>query len=401
VDDLSFDALVADLESVVDAARLDRFTLLGLSRGCAVAIAYAVKHPQRASHLVLCGGYAQGWRTRGDPDEIARRDAVGTLMQQGWGTSNPAFRQLLTSLFIPDATPEQTEAIDELQRKALLPENATRLYQTFADIDISPSLHQVTVPTLVLHARGDQLVPYDCGRVISEGIPGARLVPLEGSNHILLAHQPAFARCLDEMRQFIATDDRSPGSTDASDTDGEQKHVTVLAVEIVSPLHAFASMDPGLVLRQIDPLLELAFGIIERNGGVVSAAGESNIIAVFGLSPASEHAASACRTALAVKSTIELKSEGTVRVRAGLDTGDVIVRRRRRGGSGQIEVTGGAVRTAARLAQSLRRGALALTDRTRVAVSALFEVAQLARSDLPKFDRGEPAYELKNARISE
>ena len=110
---------------------------------------------------------------------------------------------------------------------------------------------------------------------------------------------------------------------------------------------------------------------------------------------------SACRAALAVKSTLELKSEGTVRVRAGLDTGDVIVRRRRRGGSGQIEVTGGAVRTAARLAQSLRRGALALTDRTRVAVAALFEVAQLARSDVPKFDRDEQAYELKGARLAE
>src|SRR5262249_7462820 len=163
----------------------------------------------------------------------------------------PAFRQLFTSLFVPEATPEQMEWFNELQREVLLPENAGRLYETFANIDISALLHQVTIPTLVFHARGDQFVPYECGRAVSEGIAGARLISLEGSNHILLASEPAFGRFLDETRRFIATDHRRPRSAQASDADGEHKHVTVLAIDIVSPLHAFASMDPGVVMRQI------------------------------------------------------------------------------------------------------------------------------------------------------
>src|SRR5262249_7223138 len=151
-----------------------------------------------------------------------------------------------------------------------------------------------------------QFVPFDCGRALAEGIAGARLLPLDGSNHVLLAHQPAFTRFLDEMRRFIATDDRAGRSTDASDNEGEPRHVTVVSVDIVSPLPAFASMDPGVVMQHIDPLLELAVGIIEQNGGVVSALGDSNILAAFGISSASGHAASACRAALAVKSALEL-----------------------------------------------------------------------------------------------
>src|SRR5262249_45922280 len=104
VDDLSFEAMVSDLENIVDAAHLDRFTLFGISQGCALSIAYAVKHPERVSHLVLAGGYAQGWRVRGDPDEIARHAAMGTLMRHDWGKDNPGFRQLFTALFVPDAT---------------------------------------------------------------------------------------------------------------------------------------------------------------------------------------------------------------------------------------------------------------------------------------------------------
>jgi FixJ family two-component response regulator/pimeloyl-ACP methyl ester carboxylesterase len=206
VEDLSFEAMLADLESIVDAARLDRFALLGISQGCAISIAYAVKHPERVSHLVLYGGYVQGWRARGDPEEIARRSAMGTLMRQGWGQDIATFRQLFTSLFVPGATHEQMDWFNELQRKSVSPDNAARLYDAFANIDASVLMPRVTAPTLVLHARGDASVPYGCGRVIAEGIPGARFVTLESSNHILLAHEPAFARFLDEVRRFTATD---------------------------------------------------------------------------------------------------------------------------------------------------------------------------------------------------
>jgi class 3 adenylate cyclase len=188
-----------------------------------------------------------------------------------------------------------------------------------------------------------------------------------------------------------------------SDISVDRKHVTVLAVDIVNPLHAFASMDPELVLREIDPLLESTFEIIELNGGVISTSSESGIIAVFGTLPASEHhAVAACQAALVIKSRLELQAEGSIRVRAGLDTGEVIVRYRSRGGAmKQIEVTGGAVRTAARLARSLRRGAVAVTDRTRIAAVGAIDMARLSRSDLLRFDRDEQVYELKTARSAE
>jgi len=63
--DVCFEDYVSDLETVVDAAGLDRFALHGLSQGCAVSIAYAVRHPERVSHLILLGGYAVGWKKRG------------------------------------------------------------------------------------------------------------------------------------------------------------------------------------------------------------------------------------------------------------------------------------------------------------------------------------------------
>src|SRR5215813_2989669 len=399
---LSFETMLLDLESVVDDAQLERFTLLGISQGCAISLAYAVKHPQRVTHLILCGGYAQGWRARGDPDEIARRAAIGTLMQQNWGKDNPAFRQLFTAFFVPESTHEQMEWLNELQRKTVSPENAARLYEVTANIDISALLHKVTTPTLVFHARGDQMVPHGCGREISEGIPRARFITLESSNHLLLAHEPAFVRLLDEVRLFTKTERQPSAPAKTSDINVERRHVTVLSVEIVSPLHAFASMDPELVLRQIDPLLESTFEIIELNGGVISTSGESGITAIFGTLPASQHhALSACQAALVVKSTLELQAEGGIRVRAGLDTGEVMVRYRRRGATKQIEVTGGAVRGAARLAHSLRRGAVAVTDRTRVATDGSLNMVRLSRSDLIRFDRDEQAYELKSASSAE
>jgi DNA-binding SARP family transcriptional activator len=187
-----------------------------------------------------------------------------------------------------------------------------------------------------------------------------------------------------------------------SDTEAERRYVTVLSVDIVSPLDAFASVDPELIMRQIGPLIESTFGIVELHGGIVSASGDSHVTAVFGALPASgHHAVSACRAALIVKSTIEEQSEGSVRVRAGLDTGEVIIQRRRRGGTERVEVTGAAARTALRLTQSLRRGVLAATDRTRSAVAGLVDMIPLARSDVPRFDRDEQAYELQGVRATE
>jgi class 3 adenylate cyclase len=177
-------------------------------------------------------------------------------------------------------------------------------------------------------------------------------------------------------------------------TDGERQEVTILSIEIVSPLHGFASLAPDVVLRELDPLFESTHELVERHGGMVSASGSSGITALFCSTIGENHAVAACRAALAVKATIESQSSGSVRVRAGLDTGEVIVRYRHQGMTRRIEVTGTAVRTAGRLMHTLRRGVLALTDRTQVVAAGLMETRLLPRSEFPRFARDGQVYEL-------
>lgn len=207
VEAFTLEALVRDLETVVDAAGLDRFPLLGISQGCAVAITYAVRHPERVSRLVLHGGYARGWRKRADAAEIARREALQTLVLQGWGQDNPAFRQVFTSFYIPDGNADQMRWWNDLQRISTSPHNAVRLMAELGDIDVTALLPRVNVPTLVLHSRRDAAVPFASGRELAANIPGARFVPLDSQNHVILEQEPAWPRFLGEIRGFLRVDD--------------------------------------------------------------------------------------------------------------------------------------------------------------------------------------------------
>jgi class 3 adenylate cyclase/pimeloyl-ACP methyl ester carboxylesterase len=207
VPDVTFEHFVDDLEAVVDAANIERFALLGISQGCAVSIAYAVRHPERVSHLVLFGGYAVGWRKRTlSAAEKEAAEAMLTLMRVGWGQENPAFRQLFTSQFIPGATKEQADWFNELQRISISPAGAVRSLVASGETDVSALLSQVRAPTLVMHARHDARVPFESGRRMAAGIPGARFVPLESRNHLILESEPAFVRFLEELRAFIEPD---------------------------------------------------------------------------------------------------------------------------------------------------------------------------------------------------
>jgi pimeloyl-ACP methyl ester carboxylesterase len=203
VNDISFEAFVRDLESVVEATGLQRFDLLGMSQGCAVSIAYAVRHPERVSRLVLHGGFARGRRKRGSVTDTEQSDAVLTLIRHGWGQENPAFRQIFTSLFIPGGSAEQMQWFNDLQRITTSPENAVRIRQAVDEIDVSNLLAQVKVPTLVLNCRNDAVHPFDEGRRLAAGIPGARLVALEGSNHVILESDPAWPRFIEEISNFL------------------------------------------------------------------------------------------------------------------------------------------------------------------------------------------------------
>jgi class 3 adenylate cyclase/pimeloyl-ACP methyl ester carboxylesterase len=201
--DLSLEARVADLEAVVDAAGIERFPLLGISQGCAVSIAYAARHPQRVSHLVLYGGFAVGYLRRSS-NEAERFTALKTLMRQGWGGENAAFRQIFTSLFIPGGSKEQIDWFNELQRQSTSPETAARMFQASAETDVIDLLARVRVPTLVMHARGDAGIPFEFGQQMAAGIPGARFVALPGRNHLFLEGEPATDRFFEELKLFLA-----------------------------------------------------------------------------------------------------------------------------------------------------------------------------------------------------
>ncbi len=193
---------MSDLETVLDRLGLERFPLLGISQGCAISAAYAVRHPERVSHLILLGGFTRGAYHRGRAKK-EQAEAMLTLIRYGWGQDNPAFRQMFTSRFIPDGTPEQVEWFNEMQRKSTSAENAVRLRDAVCDFEVTSLLPEVKALTLVLHCRDDLIAPFSEGRRLAAMIPGARFVPLEGKNHLLLEHEPAWGHFLTEVRSFL------------------------------------------------------------------------------------------------------------------------------------------------------------------------------------------------------
>ncbi len=206
--DASLDVLVGDLEAVVDAAKLDRFALLGTSQGGAISIAYAVRHPERVSHLVLLGAFARGPLRRNPTAEgRAAIEAEIKMIELGWGQDNPAYLQLFTNLLFPNATPEQARSFNDLQRMSCSPQQAARIVSGFSDIDASAYLPKVACPTLVLHTRGDMCAPFEEGLSMTSSIPGARLIPLETRSHVPTPGEPSFDRVLEEIGAFVAPAD--------------------------------------------------------------------------------------------------------------------------------------------------------------------------------------------------
>jgi pimeloyl-ACP methyl ester carboxylesterase len=200
----SFDDWVDDLEAVVDAVGLDRFPLLGISQGGPVAIAYAVRHPERVTHLVLLGSYAQGRRKSArTPDELALTNARVEIIRLGWGRPDPAYRQIFVSRFLPEATQEQWRSFDELQRRSTSADNAWRFVDEFGNIDVTNLAPRLTVPTLIMCSRREPDNRFEQSRLLAALIPNSRLVPLDSSNHLLPEHDPAWKHFLAEIDRFL------------------------------------------------------------------------------------------------------------------------------------------------------------------------------------------------------
>jgi pimeloyl-ACP methyl ester carboxylesterase len=209
VESISFQNWVLDLETVVDSIGLKRFILLGISQGGATAIAYTVRHPEKVSHLILYGAHARGWAKIGLPqNRIEALQSLAKLTEIGWGRDNPAYRQIFTSMIMPEATTEHMRSFNDLQRIATSPELAAKFWIEFGNIDVLDLLPRVTVPTLVLHSRHDAMVTFNAGRQLAASIPGARFVPLESKNHILMGNEAAWLQFVAEIRRFVGVEDR-------------------------------------------------------------------------------------------------------------------------------------------------------------------------------------------------
>ena len=255
VPDFSLDAHLRDLEAVIEAEGLDRFALMGMSGYSPLALAYAARHPERVTRLVLYGGLA-GWprdQTQADLDDEA---AWMAMLRAGWNRSDARFRRVFTQGFIPDASEEQMAWFDNLQRMSTSTDNVLAARAARREMDLRDELARVTAPALVLHAEHDENVGFAFGRELAAELPDARLVPLESRNHILLADEPAWRVFVQEVRTFMEPDrsavDADTGLVDTPNLTTRELEILRLAAE-------------GLANGQIAEALTLSPRTIERH----------------------------------------------------------------------------------------------------------------------------------------
>lgn len=251
VSDFSLDARVTDLETLVDDIGLDRVSLLGMSGGAPVAMAYAARHPERVDRLVVYGGYAVGPGREPSDREIAFR----AMINAGWAQEEAVFRHVFTTLFIPEATEEQMRWFDELQRMSTSTENALASRVERLAVDLAEELPRIQAPTLFLHARDDQASSLEGARLAAAMIPGARMVILESSNHILLAGEPAWQTFVDELRRFLP----SPAASIIGHDDDQIAALTAREREVIEL--AAAGRDNAAIAKALD----LSVRTVERH----------------------------------------------------------------------------------------------------------------------------------------
>jgi class 3 adenylate cyclase/pimeloyl-ACP methyl ester carboxylesterase len=201
--DISFEKMVDDLERVIDCYDYEKVAIFGPSQAASVSIAYAIRHPERVSHLVLHGAYARGRRRRGKPEDAAESEALVTLIRQGWATENPAFRQTMTSIFMPDASREEADWFNDFQKTCGPAENIARFREMFDEMDVSDLLDKLQVPTLIIHCSGDTAAPISEGKFLASRIPGAQFIMLNSNNHMIFENEPDSSKFVQSIRDFI------------------------------------------------------------------------------------------------------------------------------------------------------------------------------------------------------
>ena len=230
VSEISPEAHARDLEAVVDAAGFERFALIGLSQGAAYAMAYTAKHPERVSHLVICGGFARGWAKRGyPPEQIEQMHTMLKLIEFGWGGDDPSFRQVFTTQFIPDASLEAIRGFNDLMPLTASASTAAKIFKTNSVLDVQAEARRIGCPTLVLHGRGEIRIPFEEGRLVAGLIPGARFITLETRNHLMMQDEPAWGDFLAALGEFYPSRQLVPASAFPSLTAREREILDLIA----------------------------------------------------------------------------------------------------------------------------------------------------------------------------
>ncbi len=372
VAEISMESWVRDLEAVVDAAGLERFALLGHSQSGSIAIEYAVRHPERVSHLVILGGYARGWMKRGlPPDRMAELEAQLKLVETGWGRDDASYRQMFAMQFAPGATLEQINSLSDLQRAASSPQNTVRIMRTFFMIDVRDSAARLTCPTLLLHARGDRRAPFEEGRILSGLIANARLVPLDTDNHILLAHEPAFQRFFEELNAFVPHDPESVAlGARTADAGGEdsvslpRKLAAIFSAD-VKGYSRLMGQNEEATIRALTELRKDAFAVIREHAGRVVDSPGDNLLGEF------PSAVEAVRCALKLQRHLEERNEQIpvdrrMLLRIGVHLGDIVFDGER--------IYGDGVNIAARLEGVAEPGGVLVSESVRLAVGSRLPV---------------------------
>lgn len=375
VEDLSLEAWVRDVETVADELELERFPLLGISQGAAVSIVYAARHPERVSHLVLYGGFARGRGKRPQTQEQKElNEAIITLARHGWGKDDPAYRQMFATSFIPGATLEQMRWFNDLCRASTSPENAARYMLASNEIDVVDLLPRVKAPTLVMHARDERRVPFDEGRLVAAGIKGARFVPLESSNHLLLEDEPAWAVFLSELRSFLGVEHSRPSSTPSGIR-------TILFTDVegsTSLTERLGDQQARELLREHERIVRQS--LAAHGGSEVKALGDGFMVSF-------PSATRAVECAIAIQKACE-EAASAIKVRIGINSGEPIEE--------DADLFGSAVNLAARVAAQARGGEIVVTDVVRQLVAGKgFTFANRGPAKLRGFDDPVTLFEVR------
>jgi class 3 adenylate cyclase/predicted alpha/beta hydrolase len=340
----SVEQWATDLEAVADAAGHERFAILGISQGGSTAVTYALRHPERVSHLILYGSFAK-WFFRADTEEAREiRNSILTLVRAGWGQANPAFRAMFAAAFVPGASAEQQRWFDDLSRNSCSPDNAAKLMQAFAEIDVTESLAALKVPTLVMHRRGDAAVPFEAGRAFASMVPNARFVPLEGDNHLYLDGEPGIQDFIRNVEEFLGTSVSSDSPVAPSGL------VTILFTDMegsttqTQRLGDAAAQD---VLRTHNRVIRDA--LKEHSGSEIKHTGDG-VMASFGSAKGALECAVAIQRGLAEQDT-------PIPVRIGLNAGEPVAE--------DADLFGSSVQLAARVCAKAEAGQILVSNVVR------------------------------------